>query len=196
MRPRLVPLVLLLSLVPLASCGGDDKTASTADATTTTTSEVPAAAAVYLDAEGLVVQHEDASRDEVYFPRPRQEAIDVVSSVLGTPVAEGQEDECPAGETFFVRFGKAPNDISLEFQNDTFVGWTLGAESDAKSEAGLGLGSTKADLEELYGPVEIDTTSTIGLEFFVADSLGGLLSEDAPTGEITALWAGTICIFR
>jgi hypothetical protein len=37
--------------------------------------------------------------------------------------------------------------------------------------------------------------STIGTEF-MSGELSGLLESDAPNAKVTALWAGTSCIFR
>jgi hypothetical protein len=186
-------IALLVALASLVACGDDDDNGAVATATTedvTPTTAGDDSVELALAPDGLV------AGDVVTFGTARDDTVAAVSAALGEPAEEGQEDECPAGETDFVRWGEGPDDISLDFQEDAFVGWSLGTESDLQTEAGIGIGSTRAELEAEFGEVDIDETSTIGLEFLLPDSLGGVLDGDAPESLITNLWAGTTCIYR
>lgn len=192
-RLRITSLVVVL-LASLASCGDDDDEPAADDATTTTAppATLPAEeATLLLDEQGLLV-----AATELPFGTGRAVVLDAVADVLGAPTKEGRQDECPAGEQDFARFGDGADHLALDFADDALVGWSVDHESELQTEEGLGIGSTVADLEAIYGPVDLDTESTLGIEFYVADNLSGLVSEDSPAGEITALWAGSVCIFR
>jgi hypothetical protein len=149
-----------------------------------------ASASVALAPDGVVID------DALTFGTPRADVVPAVQEILGDASEEGAAPECPAGEMYTVRWSGAPNDLLLDFQGDELVGWSIGSVSDLTTEAGIGIGSTRAELEEEFGEVEIDETSTIGLEFLLPDSLAGLLDGEEPDALITDLWAGTTCIFR
>ena len=181
MRLRSLLVVLLLA----AACGGDDD-ADVADATTTT-----AAPVVNVEPRGLEV-----SGTAIAFGTAEDDTVAAVAAVLGEPDDVGAQDECPAGPATFARFGELDASLLLTMQDGALVGWSIAEGSTLTSAAGIGIGSTKAELEAAYGPVEVIPDSSLGIEAFIEDGVSVLLSEDAPDGAITALWAGVTCIFR
>jgi hypothetical protein len=60
--------------------------------------------------------------------------------------------------------------------------------------SGIGVGSTRAELESAYAGVAVDST-TLGVEF-MAGGLQGVFESDARTAPIVALWAGAACVAR
>jgi hypothetical protein len=184
MRTRLLCVALLVALVAIGACGDDD------DAVADPVVDADADATLVLAPDGVVVG------DPLTFGTVRADVVPVVIDALGEPSEEGESPECPAGAMYTVRWGDAPEDLLLDFQDDQLVGWSIGRDSELTTEAGIGVGSTRAELEAEYGEVDIDESSTIGLEFLLPSSLAGLLDGETPEALVTDLWAGTTCIFR
>lgn len=118
---------------------------------------------------------------------------DTLTPILGAPLESGLNEECGSGPQMITLW---PNGMALHAADGDFIGW--GARPDTESAnlttmAGIGIGSTLAELEATYTIEVFD--SSIGTEFF-AGEMGGLLTADTPDAEITHLWAGTTCIFR
>lgn len=72
------------------------------------------------------------------------------------------------------------------------------APSDSRAPAlttasGIGIGSTRADLESAYAARV--ARSTLGAEFS-AGGLAGLLASERPDAPIINLWAGEACLAR
>ena len=130
------------------------------------------------------------------FGSPAPAAVDAVAAVLGGPDEEGDQPECPAGPATFARFADPERGLLLTMQDDALVGWSVAQRSTLTTADGVGIGSTRADVEAAYGPVEVVPDSTLGVEIFVDGGISALLDADAPDGAVTALWAGTNCIFR
>jgi hypothetical protein len=59
--------------------------------------------------------------------------------------------------------------------------------------SGIGVGSTRAELEDVYAAT-IEPTS-LGVEF-MAGGLQGVLENAEKKGKIVALWAGASCVAR
>jgi len=204
--------VVLLGLVPLVACsddgdGGDDgaqtttstSTAATssatsttaADGTTTTTDDAAPAGAVVPGTHGIDVSGEGGSS---FAFGSTDEVVDAISAVLGEPTDESDVPECPAGPAHDVRWG---DQLQLVQQEGAFVGWSLGEGSTLRLTDGLAIGSTLQEVRDRYPDTIVIADSTIGIEIY-AESVGlsGLITEDAPTGTVASLWAGTVCIFR
>ena len=85
--------------------------------------------------------------------------------------------------------------FTVLFDGAGFAGWSVreGAAGAPRTAAGLGIGSTRADLDAAYsatvGP------STLGTEF-TAGGIAGLLDGAGPDAVVTNLWAGNACIAR
>ncbi|NMF85626.1 hypothetical protein [Nodosilinea sp. P-1105] len=118
---------------------------------------------------------------------------DTLTQLLGDPVESGLNEECGSGPQIITQW---PNGMVIYEAEGEFIGWGVRPATDSANlttMAGIGIGSTLADLEAAY-TVEV-FESTLGIEF-AAGALAGLLTADAPDGTITDLWAGTTCIFR
>lgn len=182
---RIRPFVFLLPLLAIVACGGDDDDAVIPAADTTTTTEAAGSVAVHVEPDGI-----DVGGERVPFGATRND----VTAALGQPTEEGEQEECPAGPASFLRYDK--RGLLLVLQDDQLAGWSLDADSALTTSAGIGIGSSKADLEAAYGPVEIIPDSTLGIEFLYDGGVTGLLDADAPDGTITAIWSGVACVFR
>jgi hypothetical protein len=201
-RARRLTLVLLVAMLLASACGDDDDdgvatTETTDEARTRTTNErrdrkpdADAETALHVEPDGLRIE------EALPFGTPRDDVVPAVRDILGRPSDRGSQEDCLAGETSFVRFDEPPGDLVLNLQNGALAGWSIGEDSRLKTSAGIGIGSTKAELEAAYGPVVMVPDSTIGIEFFIEGGLSGLLVADAPDGAITSLWAGINCIAR
>lgn len=149
---------------------------------------------VSLDPEGLrLIVNETGSTRLLAFGRPTAEAVEVLSGVLGQPASRSTNAECGAGPTEFVEYG---NGLSALFLDGKFSGWSADRESAdlLTFMNGVGVGSTRQQLTENFADLKVEE-STLGLEF-TAGEVSGLLDQDGPTGKVTALWAGTSCVFR
>jgi hypothetical protein len=202
MRRRVLVLTLLLVVVSLAACGddddGDESSASSTSSTSTTASTVATTTTSTTVVEDPMVSPSTAGVDignaSFAFGGDGGEVVDALSTALGEPTDESDIAECPAGPASGARWGE---DLQVVLQEGAFVGWSLGELSTLTLADGLAIGSTLQDVRDLYADVTVDPESTIGVELY-AESVGlsGLVTEDAPTGTVTALWAGTVCIFR
>ncbi|MDP5279099.1 hypothetical protein Q9Q95_09200 [Sphingomonas sp. DG1-23] len=126
------------------------------------------------------------------FGMPRAAVTDMLAKMLGSPIEEGDDQECGAGALSFASFRGG---LGLYFEDGKFVGWDLDGRDGAQfsTASGLGIGATRQQLDSV-GPVTVED-STLGVEFS-AGGLSGLLSSRDPEGEITNLWAGATCIAR
>lgn len=156
---------------------------------------VPIAATVHLalSGEGLTFAADSGSTRHVEFGVPAATAIEAASRVIGTAPEIGHNGECGAGPLDMATW---PNGLTLVSQDGRFVGWSIdpaGSGRALSTLAGVGLGSTRAELESAY-TAEVSET-TLGTEF-LAGGLSGVLEGTGTAALITALWAGTNCIFR
>lgn len=166
--------------------GGEAENGAAANAT------AASAPVLSLASDGLMLVTGEGSSRHARFGMDRETAVRMVSAAVGSSTGQGLNNECGAGPLEMVDFTSG---LTLFFQQGKFVGWDLDGRDGGKyaTMAGIGLGSTRAQLEAV-GPVEVSDTS-IGHEF-AAGELYGLLDATAPTGKVTNLWAGTTCIFR
>ena len=189
----LLPLALSACEEPPAAGNSAGEAAETAQngATSAPPAAAPsaaptAAAPLVLDAAGLSGAGDGAT---LAFGAPAQEAVDFVAKALGgAPTERGTNEECGGGPLDFATW---QDRIVLHFEEGRFAGWD--ARGALKTRGGIGVGSSRSDLEALPG-LEVED-STLGVEFR-AGELGGILSSRAPDGKVTALWAGATCAFR
>jgi hypothetical protein len=198
---RVGPLVLLFAL---AGCGTSEPQPNATRSVVITGNEnelivpVPqgaeqnaaaaAEAAVELASDGLVA---DPTR-RATFGMPRAAVTEMLAKTLGSPIEEGDDQECGAGPLSFASFRGG---LGLYFEAGKFVGWDLDGQDGGRfaTAAGLGIGATRKQLDSATGVTIQDTT--LGIEFNVA-GVSGLLSSRDPGGEVTNLWAGTTCLAR
>lgn len=187
---RLRSILPALLLVALIACGGEDDDAQVASETTTTSapSEEPV---LHVEPDGLLV-----NEDRFAFGTEGPVAVDALRDVLRMEDEQGDQPECPAGPATFARFGDPDSGLLLTMQDGALAGWSIAEGSTLTTSAGIGIGSTKADVDAAYGSTEVVPDSTLGIELFLENGLSVLLDADAPDGAVTALWAGVNCIFR
>ena len=108
--------------------------------------------------------------------------------------AEGTNEDCGAGP---VQYANWADGLSLVFQNGRFVGWGLDSRAkDAITTAdGLGVGTTRTELDKAFGPPIDVRKSTLGTEF-TAGSYHGLFDGAGATAHISDMWAGISCVAR
>ncbi len=153
------------------------------------------ASAVSLDAEGLrFVNPITGAARPLAFGTPQAQTLAALTAALGAPRTTGTNAECGAGPLGFATWADG---LSLAFARGAFAGWYVdGRAAEARrftTMAGLGIGTTRAELNDAY-EVRVGPTS-LGTEFTVGE-MGGLLTNATPEATVTDLWAGTTCMAR
>ncbi|HSM83100.1 MAG TPA: hypothetical protein VLS96_15525 [Nodosilinea sp.] len=146
-----------------------------------------------LTGEGLqLVGDHSGSTVTLAFGSEMALVADAVTSILGEPLESGENSECGSGPQMITQW---PEGLVLHAANGEFIGWSVrpDAGETLTTMAGVGVGSTRRDLEAAY-TVEV-FESTLGTEFSTGD-LFGILSTAEPDATIENLWAGTTCNFR
>ncbi len=155
--------------------------------------EAPAGLFLGLSGDGIqVIDGNTGSARMIAFETGREQVQTVVTNLLGEPSTSGVNEECGAGPLGYTNW---PNGFTLHFAEHSFVGWAYGANADdanLTNMAGIGIGSTLADIEEVM-TVNIEDT-TIGPLADVGGMYSVLTGTDA-TAEITDMWAGVGCVF-
>lgn len=199
-RPLLLTTIALLAACASEPAPSDDNAAASRNVAappgqTPAESAAPAAQqapALAIEGEGLrLFNPVNGSARPIPFGTPRQATLAAVA-FRGAPSDTGALDECSAGrlDTASWRDG-----LTLYFQDEKFVGWALGgtAKGDLTTASGIGLGSTRAELENAYSAKIFE--STLGTEFTAGD-IFGILEGKRATATITNLWAGASCNMR
>jgi hypothetical protein len=149
-----------------------------------------------LSSEGLdLVDAASGSTRHLRFGSDLPAVLTAIARVEGTASERATNGECGAGPLDIAMW---PDGLSLLGQKDRFVGWAVNRAHNAGGPApatmsGIGIGSTRAQLESAY-VIQVQQT-TLGTEFS-AGALQGVLASPRPDARITALWAGTSCVFR
>jgi hypothetical protein len=193
----LVPILLL----GLAGCGADPDKSNAANAQASamlpSNSAAPepgpakaeaASAPLLLDGKGLTLVERDGGATRlVAFDAPMSDTVQALTRALGrAPDERGTNDECGGGSQDFAEW---KGDVTAWFAEDRFVGWD--SKGEHKTAEGIGIGSRRSAMPHFQ--VE---NSSLGTEFTGASGLYGLLDSPAPQAKVTALWAGSTCIFR
>jgi hypothetical protein len=198
MRPRHV----LLAAVLLASCGSDrtaeagggnasDSAAvastppDTAQAAAADSRAAPGGPAVVLAPDGLEV-----GGSKLAFGQPQPRVLSAAGAALGAAKNEGRQEECPAGPLHQTTF----DGVQLVFQDSAFVGWAAQSGSPLRTSAGIGPGSTQAQIKAAYPAATVDETS-LGTEFIAGD-LYGVFADSTASAPLEIMFAGINCIFR
>ena len=142
-----------------------------------------------LDGEGLrIVAGGSGATRPLPFGTPMQETVSAITQVLGSdPRESGESADCG---TQFVTW---PAGLTTWFTRDRFTGWAVGRGSTLTTISGIGVGSTRVELLDVYA-ADIRATS-LGQEF-VAGGIAGILESESDEARITNLWAGTACLAR
>ena len=154
--------------------------------------------AVSLDGEGLrFIDKASGKASLLAFGAPRAQAETALANVAGTLDDRSSNAECGAGPMDFTRYDA----MTLNFQDDKFVGWFLGNEPGASTYStmsGIAIGTTRAKASESVTLVAIED-STLGEEFSLGtgdNTVGGMFAAPGDTAKIDALFAGANCFFR
>lgn len=114
------------------------------------------------------------------------------------PVHRNRNEECGAGP---MESASSPaTGLTANFQDGELVGWFFdGDGTKAHTANDITVGSTRAALEKAM-PIEMQTESTLGIEFFSGSGeggfVGGFLSGESDNATIESLYSGTNCFFR
>lgn len=183
-----VPAAALLFALVLAGCRTEpDRPEQT---------ETPAADAgpvLVLDPEGFrFVDPETGSARPLAFGTEARQAVAAVARVRGEPDERGTNADCA------LDFASWGDGLTVYASDGAFAGWAAGNPGSAAAGAyttmaGVGVGSTRVELDAAYDALVAETT--LGTEF-EAGGLFGLLSGTGPEAVITVLRAGTSCTFR
>lgn len=174
----------------LASCGSQQETEEV------TPAEVAKPNAV-LDPAGIRLPSvDDKTGRLIEFGTGRELVVPAVTEFIEQTATDGKNDECGAGPMEFVSIG----DLTLNFQNDKFVGWFLdGPDPELNTPEGVGVGSIKETIVARM-PLEIQADSTLGIEFHSkrgkSGAISGFLSGTDGNGAIESMYSGTNCFFR
>ncbi|AIZ63595.1 hypothetical protein PK28_07640 [Hymenobacter sp. DG25B] len=163
-------------------------------------SEMKQSVALTSNALQLVAQP-SGSTTEIPLGMPQEELVALLNKVLAQKVASvGINSECGVGPLKMATWG---NGLTVAFQqkkagNWLFAGWSVGAPAGTSPKpttmAGVGIGSTRAELESAYVIKRMKTS--LGQEFSTADGLYGILDGPGPEARITSMWSGVSCVFR
>lgn len=148
-----------------------------------------------LSEEGLQLVKDTGSTQLLPFDAEREQVVIAVTGVRGKPAEQGTNSECGAGPLEYTSWADG---LTLHSSNGRFVGWNVNSQRSKAAKAyttmaGIGVGSTRAELNSAYSPL-VEQTS-LGTEF-AAGKLYGLLDSNGADAEVTNLWAGTTCNFR
>jgi hypothetical protein len=154
-----------------------------------------------------LVNKQTGSTREIAFGMPIDELTDIVNNVLQSKYSNiGINTECGAGPLKIVSW---TNGLALVFKEKKlkpgepatdwlFEGWyataAKGPAAAPATMAGIGVGSTRAAMEDAY-TIKVSKTS-LGQEFSTNGGLFGLFDGAGKTARITHLWSGTSCNFR
>ncbi|WP_116132837.1 hypothetical protein [Tropicimonas sp. IMCC34043] len=139
---------------------------------------------ISLKSDGLAVGN---SGLEIGFARTQDSTVASVSKIVGRgPTSSVRQPECGAGPITAVDWRGG---LTLSFQNQDFVGW-ISRDPTLRSTNGLRVGMSQAEAAALGVRTG---TSTLGDEFDLG-GISGLIA--AETGQVSVLWAGTVCSFR
>jgi hypothetical protein len=157
-----------------------------------------ATTAVSLDGEGLrFIDKRSGKASLLAFGVPRAKAEAALANVAGQQDDRSTNDECGAGPMQFTRYDA----MTLNFQDDKFVGWFLGNEPGAaaySTTSGIGIGTTRAKAGESVSIIDVED-STLGEEFGIGSGenvVGGMFAAPGAAAKIDALFAGVNCFFR
>jgi hypothetical protein len=202
----------LVMVAVLAACGSSSKEASvdtttttppTTSTTSTSTSVAPTTTTAPPDDGPQVTLLPDGlgfvigTRTDTFgFGASAEESTTAaLAKALGDPsgTTTGQPCEDGSGDTFDTVTYPS---LRASFVDGKLVGWQARTAA-VTTAAGIGIGSTLADLRRVYDGVEVDPQSSLGVEWSIGGGdPRGLLSSDSPRGRVDAMWAGHVCVIR
>lgn len=186
--------ILALTLPAVAGCGNASEPAAAPEASAAPlAASTPPASASRIRIQGLGLDITDpsgATRTVRFETTSQADAIAAVNAATGATPEVTTNNDCPSGPTGFADY---PNGLQLVFVDGAFQGWTLD-QPGIYTENEFGVGVSRAIMDTLPD-FQIDTTSTLGVEFYF-QGVNGFMSSDAPDGVVESLYAGLTCFFR
>lgn len=179
-----------------ATTAGPASSSTTASGAASSTAVPAAEGGLGIGPDGL--QLIDGARiTQLPFGTGKDEVFTFLEEVLGaSPTVTESSPECgnQADEQLLW-----PGQLSIDIRDDQMISWQLAQGSPLTTVSGVGLGSTRAEVESSI-VIMVDETS-LGTEFATEGTgegggMGGLLTGPEPTATVTELWAGEICAFR
>ena len=149
-----------------------------------------------------IVNGKTGSTSEIAFGKPLDELVEITNKILQDKVYSiGINNECGAGPLKMALWKNGLNLIFKEQKSNglwQFVGWYIGKSTTnskpLQTMAGIGIGSTKAEMEKAYVIKVI--RSSLGYEFSTTSGLYGIFDGSGKNAKITDIWSGTTCVFR
>lgn len=148
-----------------------------------------------------LVDQQTGSTKEIPLGMPLEQMITLLNKVFSRKVSNvGVNTECGVGP---LKMASWSNGLTVAFQQKKggdwlFAGWSVGAPASNSHKpttmAGIGIGSTRAELESAYVIKGIKTS--LGQEFSTSAGLYGILDGTGPKARITSMWSGVSCVFR
>lgn len=182
----------------LAACSSEPDSSTKADVRESGNTADPGAAqldtlgafpSLAVEAEGLrLVQPDSGVSRSLPFGTERS-AVMTALLFLDSPEESGALEECGAGPLDYVSW---PG-LTLHFQGGKLAGWTAREGRSIATVAGIGPGSSRAELVRAYRASIFE--SSLGTEFD-AGGVFGLLDGPGDQARVTHLWAGANCIMR
>lgn len=148
--------------------------------------------AISIEGEGLRLVLQTGATRALPFGTGKAQTVEILDRLQGSKGEASRNEECGAGPVDFVQW---KNGLSALFQDDKFVGWSLGDDGKGLTTMnGIGIGSTRAELTAAFAGVTVEE-STLGQEFS-AGGMSGILNGPGANATVEALWAGVSCVFR
>lgn len=149
-----------------------------------------------------LLNEETGATTDLLFGMEIDQLVEIVNTTVKSNYKGEQiNSECGAGP---LKMASWENGLVLIFKenkstrNWEFEGWLLDAgvinSEKLNTDSGVGIGSTRAELEEVY-EIEVKHT-TLGQEFSTERGLFGILSGSGNSATIQTLWTGLSCNFR
>jgi len=143
-----------------------------------------------LTGSGLqIVSAPSGNTKSIDFGMPQVDAIKILTGVqTAPPIQQGSNLDCGA------TYANWKDGLTTWFSRGKFAGWSVNKSKVVLvTVGGIGLGSTRADLDATYS-TNVNATS-LGLEFNTG-GLSGILDSKKQNARITNLWAGVACLGR
>jgi hypothetical protein len=143
------------------------------------------------------------STKEIGYGMPYKQIVAIVRNILERePAKVDVNSECGAGPLKMASWSNGLTLVFKETKRDNgewlLAGWFASKpqpkESKLSTMAGVGVGSTLAELKSAY-KISVSKT-TLGQEFAVKSGIYGLLSGIGDDATIDAMWSGVSCNFR
>ena len=147
-----------------------------------------------LDPEGLRwFIPQNGSARALPFGAEQAEVLNSLERVRGK-AAMGTNADCGAGP---VQYASWADGLSLVFKAGKFLGWGIDGRTRRAivTADGIGIGTTRADLDDAIGPPVVVRQSSLGTEF-TAGAYHGLFGGTKSDARITDMWAGVSCVGR